>query len=138
MPATKGEDGLEETWGGTRGQGGKHLVHLPDKLVDVFFTVSMVATLHKVFEFACSPSTGGVRELEWPEEVRSLHDKSELRECKTQAKKRRACLKLGPTVKISWTKSSIERISYLPKACSMIELLDNGILCLSTFPYPRL
>jgi hypothetical protein len=58
--------------GNTRERVGKPLIHLPDELVDVIFTVSVVTTLHEMFEFACSPSTGGVGELEWPEEVGGL------------------------------------------------------------------
>jgi hypothetical protein len=48
------------------------LVHLSDKFVDIGFSVTEVATLYVVPEFPCSPSTRGVRELEWPEEVGSL------------------------------------------------------------------
>jgi len=58
--------------GNTRERVGKPSIHLPDELVDVIFTVSVVTTLHEMFEFACSPSTGGVGELEWPEEVGGL------------------------------------------------------------------
>jgi hypothetical protein len=56
----------------TTGRVGKRLVHLPNELVDVIFTVSMVTTLYEMLEFACSPSASGVRELEWPEEVGGL------------------------------------------------------------------
>lgn len=48
------------------------LVHLADKLVDVVFPITKVTTLHVVLELPCPPSTGGVRELEWPEEVGGL------------------------------------------------------------------
>jgi len=51
-----------------------YLVHLSDKLVDVGFSVAKVTTLYIVLEFPSSPSTRGVRELEWPQEVRGLED----------------------------------------------------------------
>jgi hypothetical protein len=47
-------------------------VHLSDQLVDVVLAVSMVASLHIVLEFTCSPSTSWVGEFEWPEEVGGL------------------------------------------------------------------
>jgi hypothetical protein len=48
------------------------------------------------------------------------------------------CLKLGPALKISCTRSSTERISHFPSDDSMIPLLVRGMRCLLTFPYPRL
>ena len=45
-----------------------------------------------------------------------------------------ACLKLGPAVKISCTRSSTERMSYLPRVSSMTALLERGIRCLLTLP----
>jgi hypothetical protein len=45
------------------------LVHLPDQLVDVGLAVTKVTTLNVVLEFACSPTTSGVRQLEGPQEI---------------------------------------------------------------------
>lgn len=47
-------------------------VHLSDELVDVFLPVSKVTSLDEVLELSCSPATGGVGELKWPQEVRRL------------------------------------------------------------------
>jgi hypothetical protein len=41
----------------------------------------------------------------------------------------RTCLKLGPAVKISWTRSSMERISYCPRDDSMTPMLVRGVRC---------
>lgn len=49
-------------------------------------------------------------------------------------KKLLACLKCGPTVTISWIKSSTDKIPYLPKLASTIALSDKAILCLLTLP----
>jgi hypothetical protein len=46
---------------------------LTDELVDVGLSVTEVTTLHIVLELACPPATSRVRELEGPEEVRSLY-----------------------------------------------------------------
>ena len=48
------------------------LIHLPDELVNVVFTVAQVAALHKVFELPSSEATRGVAKLEWPQEVGNL------------------------------------------------------------------
>ena len=48
------------------------LVHLSDELVDVGFPVTEIATLHVVLELPRPPSTSGVGELEWPQEVGCL------------------------------------------------------------------
>jgi len=45
---------------------------LTDELVDVGLSVTEVTTLHIVLKLACPPATSRVRELEGPEEVRSL------------------------------------------------------------------
>lgn len=50
------------------------LVHLPDELVDVVFTVSVVTTLHEMPEFGRSPATSRVGEFEWPKEVGGLFE----------------------------------------------------------------
>lgn len=51
-------------------------VHLPDKLIDVLFPVTMIATLYIVLELACSPATVWVGQLEGPQEVGSLWRKA--------------------------------------------------------------
>lgn len=43
-----------------------HSVHLADKLVDVLLPVAVVTTLDVVLEFALTPATGRVGELEGP------------------------------------------------------------------------
>ena len=48
------------------------LIHLSDELVDVSFPVTEIATLHVVLELPCPPSTSGVGELKWPQEVGCL------------------------------------------------------------------
>ena len=48
------------------------LVHLADELVDVGLPVTEVTALDEVLELPCPPAASGVRELEWPEEVRRL------------------------------------------------------------------
>jgi hypothetical protein len=49
-----------------------NLVHLTDQTVDELFTVTKVTTLNEVLELASPKSTGGRRELEWPQEVGGL------------------------------------------------------------------
>ena len=49
-----------------------------------------------------------------------------------------AFLKLSPTVNTSWTRSSIQMMSCLPRDFSITVLSDNGRRCLSTLPKPRL
>jgi len=49
-----------------------NLVHLADEGVDVLLTVAKVTTLDEVAELARAEATGGVAELEGPEEVGSL------------------------------------------------------------------
>mmetsp|Transcript_1864 Transcript_1864/g.171 ORF Transcript_1864/g.171 Transcript_1864/m.171 type:complete len:86 (+) Transcript_1864:146-403(+) len=53
-------------------------------------------------------------------------------------KKLLASLKWGPTVVISWIKSSIQLIPNLPKPCSMTWLFYKGILFPDNFPQPLL
>lgn len=53
-------------------------------------------------------------------------------------KKLLASLKCGPTFHISFIKSSMHLILYLPNTFSMISLEVNGILYPSTLPYPLL
>jgi len=48
------------------------LVHLSDELVDVVFPVTEVTAQNIVLEFACPPTTGWVRKLKRPQEVRCL------------------------------------------------------------------
>jgi hypothetical protein len=50
----------------------KQSVHLSDQFVDVAFPVTEVSTLDEVLEFALSPATCRVGELEGPEEVGCL------------------------------------------------------------------
>ena len=49
-----------------------NLVHLADELVDVGLAVAKVTTLDVVLELARPPTAGGVGELERPEEVCGL------------------------------------------------------------------
>lgn len=51
-----------------------YLVHLADELVNASFSVTKVTTLDVVLELPCSPTTIGVRELEWPQEVGGLFE----------------------------------------------------------------
>lgn len=43
-----------------------HLVHLADKLVDILLPVAVVTTFDVVLEFALTPATSRVGELEGP------------------------------------------------------------------------
>ena len=45
---------------------------MSDERVDVSFLVTEVATLDVVLELACPPSTGGIGELERPQEIQCL------------------------------------------------------------------
>lgn len=56
----------------TNNQHSDHSVHLADKLVDVLLPVAVVTTLDVVLEFALTPATSRVGELEGPKEVRGL------------------------------------------------------------------
>jgi hypothetical protein len=49
-----------------------HLVHLPDELVDVVFSVTQVTSLDEVLELPRSESASWVAELERPQEVGGL------------------------------------------------------------------
>lgn len=49
-----------------------HLVHPPDKLVDVLLPVAKVTTLDEVLELSRPEATVGVAQLERPEEVAGL------------------------------------------------------------------
>lgn len=49
-----------------------HLVHLPNELVDVVFSVTQVASLDKVLELPSSEPARRVAELERPQEVGGL------------------------------------------------------------------
>jgi len=55
-------------------QGPTALVHLTDELVDIVFTITLVASFNVVLEFPRPPATSGVRQLEWPKEVGSLFE----------------------------------------------------------------
>lgn len=48
------------------------LVHLLDKSIDVFLTVTEITTLDEVLELAGTESTSRVGQLEWPQEVAGL------------------------------------------------------------------
>jgi len=50
----------------------KHLVHLPDELVDVVLPVTQVTALDEVLELTRPEATGGVGKLEGPQEVARL------------------------------------------------------------------
>jgi hypothetical protein len=50
----------------------RNLVHLADETVDVLLTVTGVTTLNVVLELASAETTGGVGQLEGPEEVVGL------------------------------------------------------------------
>jgi hypothetical protein len=102
-------------------------VHLSDKLVDVRLPVTEVTALNIVLELARSPSASGIRKFKWPEEVRHLTRESACLHNLYCSYNRLACLKLGPTVKISCTRSSTDKTSYLPRVFSMTELVDKGI-----------
>lgn len=48
------------------------LVHLPDQRVDMILAIAEIATLDEVLELPLAETTGGVAELEGPQEVASL------------------------------------------------------------------
>jgi hypothetical protein len=49
-----------------------YLVHLPDQLVDVVFTVAQVSTFDEVLELPLVEAAVGAVQLEGPQEVRGL------------------------------------------------------------------
>lgn len=114
------------------------LVHLSDKFVDIVLPVTKVTTQNVVLKLARSPTAGGVGQLEGPQEVGCLGITVSVKSRIIRGGYHHTCLKLGPTVKISCTRSSIERMSYLPSASSMTWLFDNAVRCLASLPYPRL
>jgi ethanolamine ammonia-lyase small subunit len=113
-------------------------VHLADELVDVCLTVAEVSALDVVLELARPPAAGRVRQLERPEEVRRLAQTRSASARAGTTATTRTCLKFGPAVTISCTRSSTQRMSNLPSAFSMTALSASGMRCLSTLPYPRL
>lgn len=46
-----------------------NLVHLSNKLVNIFLSVTRITTLNEMLEFPLSPTTSGVTQFKWPQEV---------------------------------------------------------------------
>merc|ERR1712019_312728 len=126
----------------------RQLDHFLQEVVDFVLSATEVSTLDKVVGLL-SPSPSWVVQLEGPQEVGSVlevwsnsenlvdqilnTDNSHLAHRKLEA-----YLKFGPTVKISWIKSSTQIIPILPNLSSMISLEVIGVLFPSTLTNPRL
>lgn len=51
-----------------------NLVHLSNKLVNIFLSVTRITTLNEMLEFPLSPTTSGVTQFKWPQEVWGLFE----------------------------------------------------------------
>jgi len=131
------------------------LVHLAHKRVDELFPIAVLAPLDEVQALLGQPTLGR-RHLE-PAQKKG----DEKRSCtSTRAREARGentlrmssvaragayghrnwlqGLKFGPTVAISWTRSSMQVMPYLPRFSLMMELSVIGRRCLFTHAKPRL
>ena len=109
----------------------RFLVHLSDEIVDLVFSVTEVTTFNEVVgDTSVTSSWAG--EFESPEEVVGLKN---VHYNEVQNTVEADCidfsltlLKFGPTVKISWIKSSVDWMPMFPTFWSMTALSERATL----------